>query len=32
MSVMMLRQKVKDGSVEEAAAATRDLFAALVRK
>ena len=31
MSVMMLRQKVKDGRVEEAAAAARDLFAALDR-
>jgi hypothetical protein len=31
MSVMMVRQKVKDGSVEEAAAAARDLFATLDR-
>jgi hypothetical protein len=31
MSVMMVRQKVKDGSVEEAEAAARDLFATLVR-
>jgi hypothetical protein len=31
MSVMMVRQKVKDESVEEAAAAARDLFATLDR-
>jgi hypothetical protein len=31
MSVMMVRQKVKDDSVEEAAAAARDLFATLDR-
>jgi hypothetical protein len=31
MSVMMVRQKVKDGSVEEAAAAARDLFSTLDR-
>jgi len=31
MSVTMIRQKVKDGSAEEAAAATRDLFATLDR-
>ncbi len=31
MSVVMVRQKVKDGSVEEAAAAARDLFATLDR-
>jgi hypothetical protein len=31
MSLMMLRQKVKDESVEEAAAAARDLFATLDR-
>jgi hypothetical protein len=31
MSLMMVRQKVKDGSVEEAAAAARDLFATLDR-
>jgi len=29
MSVMMLRQRVKDGTVEEAAAATREMFATL---
>jgi len=31
MSVMLLHQKVKDGKVEEAEAAARDLFAALDR-
>ena len=31
MSVMMLRQKVKDGSVDAAEAAARDLFATLDR-
>ncbi len=31
MSVIMVRQKVKDGSVEEAEAAARDLFATLDR-
>ena len=31
MSVMMLRQRVKDGTVEEAEAAVRDMFAALNR-
>jgi hypothetical protein len=31
MSVLMVRQKVKDGRVEEAEAAARDLFAALDR-
>jgi hypothetical protein len=31
MSVMLLRQKVKDGSVEEAEEAARDLFATLDR-
>jgi hypothetical protein len=31
MSVMMVRQKVKDGSVEEAEAAARELFATLDR-
>src|SRR5262249_13341081 len=31
MSVMLLRQKVKDGSVEEAEAIARDLFATLDR-
>jgi hypothetical protein len=31
MSLMMLRQKVKDESVEEAAAAARELFATLDR-
>jgi hypothetical protein len=31
MSVTMLRQKVKDGSVDEAEAAVRDLFATLER-
>jgi len=31
MSVMMVRQKVKDGSVDQAAAAARDLFATLDR-
>jgi hypothetical protein len=31
MSVMLLHQKVKDGSVEQAEAAVRDLFAALDR-
>jgi len=31
MSVMLLRQKVKDGSVEQAQAAARDLFATLDR-
>jgi hypothetical protein len=31
MSVMLLRQKVKDGSVEAAEAAVRDLFATLDR-
>jgi hypothetical protein len=31
MSVVMVRQKVKDGSVEEAEAAARDLFATLDR-
>jgi hypothetical protein len=31
MSVVMLRQKVKDGTVEEAEAATRDMFATLNR-
>jgi len=31
MSVTMVRQKVKDGSVEAAAAAVRDLFATLDR-
>ena len=31
MGVVMVRQKVKDGSVEEAAAAARDLFATLDR-
>src|SRR6266540_2008826 len=31
MSVTMVRQKVKDGSVEEAEAAARDLFATLDR-
>src|SRR5215469_18568730 len=31
MSVMMVRQKVKDGSVEEAEAAARELFATLIR-
>lgn len=31
MSVMMVRQKVKDGSVEAAEAAARDLFATLAR-
>jgi hypothetical protein len=29
MSLMMIRQKVKDGSVDEAEAAARDLFATL---
>ena len=32
MSVTMVRQKVKDGSVEEAEAAVRDWFAALDRE
>src|SRR5262249_56973221 len=31
MSVTMVRQKVKDGTVEEAEAAVRDMFAALNR-
>jgi hypothetical protein len=31
MSVMMLRRRVKDGTVEEAAAATREMFATLDR-
>ena len=31
MSVVMVRQKVKDGSVEEAEAAARELFATLDR-
>jgi hypothetical protein len=31
MSVTMVRQKVKDGSVEEAEAAVRDMFATLHR-
>jgi quinol monooxygenase YgiN len=31
MSVIMVRQKVKDGTVEEAEAAVRDLFATLDR-
>jgi hypothetical protein len=31
MSVMLVRQNVKDGSVEEAEAAVRDLFATLDR-
>ena len=31
MGVVMVRQKVKDGSVEAAAAASRDLFATLDR-
>jgi hypothetical protein len=31
MGVMMVRQKVKDGNVEEAEAAVRDLFATLDR-
>ena len=31
MSVTMVRQKVKDGSVEEAEAAVRDMFATLDR-
>ncbi len=31
MSVVMVRQKVKDGSVDEAEAAARDLFATLDR-
>lgn len=31
MSVVMVRQKVKDGSVDEAEAAVRDLFATLAR-
>jgi hypothetical protein len=31
MSVMMLRQKVKDGSVDAAEAAVRDLFTTLAR-
>src|SRR5262249_36733712 len=31
MSVMLLHQKVKDGSVEQAEAAVRDVFAALDR-
>jgi hypothetical protein len=31
MSVTMVRQKIKDGSVEEAAAAVRDLFATFDR-
>jgi hypothetical protein len=31
MSVVMVRQKVKDGSVEEAEGAVRDLFATLDR-
>jgi hypothetical protein len=31
MSVLLVRQKVKDGSVEEAEAAARDLFATLDR-
>jgi hypothetical protein len=31
MSVVLVRQKVKDGSVEEAAAAARELFATLDR-
>ena len=31
MSVIMVRQKVKDGSLEEAEAAVRDLFATLDR-
>jgi hypothetical protein len=31
MSVVLVRQKVKDGSVEEAEAAARDLFATLDR-
>src|SRR5262245_6630081 len=31
MSVVLLRQKVKDGSIEEAEAAVRDLFATLDR-
>jgi hypothetical protein len=32
MSVTMVRQKVKDGSIEEAEAAVRDWFAALDRE
>ena len=31
MTVTVVRQKVKDGSLEEATAATRDMFAALNR-
>jgi hypothetical protein len=31
MSVIMVRQKIKDGSLNEAEAAVRDLFAALDR-
>ena len=31
MSVMVLRQKVKEGTAEEAAAATREMFATLDR-
>ena len=31
MGVMLIRQKVKDGTVEEAEAATREFFAALDR-
>jgi hypothetical protein len=31
MTVMMVRQKVKDGSIEEGEAAVRDLFATLDR-
>ena len=31
MSVMMVRQKVKDGSIDEAEAAARELFATLAR-
>ena len=31
MSVMLLRQKVKDGSVEQAEAAVHEVFAALAR-
>jgi hypothetical protein len=31
MSVMMVRQKIKDGSIEEADAAVRDLFATFDR-
>ena len=31
MSVMMVRQKVKDGSIEEAEAGVRDLFTTLDR-